>query len=158
MASLTDYIEEYLKKMLTLTSNHYIEIRRRELAKKFSCVPSQINYVLDRRFTLEQGYLVESRRGGAGFIRIYRIRPEQARPWQQVLDDLNEDTFDPPRVRKLLLRLVEENVLSRREAAVLNAVVDEELYYESCAGEENLSRLQLNIFMSALKQILKTGY
>jgi transcriptional regulator CtsR len=55
MPNLTDYIEEYLKRLLALSANQFIEIRRRELAGKFSCVPSQINYVLERRFSPPSG-------------------------------------------------------------------------------------------------------
>lgn len=158
MTSLTDYIEDYLKKLLLLSAERYIDVRRSELAGKFSCVPSQINYVLSRRFTLERGYLVESRRGGAGYIRIYRIESGQVEPWQQILEDLEEDVFEPARVRLLLRQLVDEKVVSRREAAVLNAVMSDEHYFAAGEQELDTGRLKLNIFLSALKEILKTGY
>lgn len=48
------------------------EIQRNELAQKIGCVPSQINYVISSRFTPEHGYIVESQRGGGGYIRITR--------------------------------------------------------------------------------------
>ena len=50
-----------------------IEIQRNELAQTIGCVPSQINYVLSSRFTPEHGYMIESRRGGGGYIRIRRV-------------------------------------------------------------------------------------
>jgi transcriptional regulator CtsR len=121
-------------------------------------VPSQINYVLERRFTIDQGYLVESRRGGGGYIRIYRIEPEQVKPWQELIDNLGENKFEPARIRQLLKRLVEEKVVSRREASVLNAVIDDELYCSAGVSRAEAGKLQLNIFLSALREMLKTGY
>jgi len=158
MPNLTDYIEEYLKKLLALSSGRHIEIRRRELAGKFSCVPSQINYVLERRFTMDRGYLVESRRGGSGCIRIYRIEPEQVKPWCELIESLGEDNFEPNRVIALLKRLVEEKIISRRESMVLKAVVEDEIYARSGLNEEQARKLQRSLFVSALRELLKTGY
>lgn len=71
MAILSDLIEEFIKQLINDTDGA-IEIQRNELANKFNCVPSQINYVIATRFTTERGYYVESRRGGGGHIRIKR--------------------------------------------------------------------------------------
>lgn len=158
MPNLTDYIEEYLKKLLALSSSRHIEIRRRELAGKFSCVPSQINYVLERRFTMDRGYLVESRRGGSGCIRIYRIEPEQVKPWRELIESLGDENFEPNRVIALLKRLVEEKIISRRESMVLKAVVGDEIYARTGLSEEQARKLQRSLFVSALRELLKTGY
>lgn len=72
MARLSDVIETFIKTLMNET-NGMVEIQRNELATHFKCVPSQINYVIDTRFTSERGYFVESRRGGGGHIRIKRI-------------------------------------------------------------------------------------
>ncbi len=68
---MSDIIEDYLKEILEI--NQEIEIRRSEMATLFDCVPSQINYVINTRFTVPQGYRVESKRGGGGYIRIIKI-------------------------------------------------------------------------------------
>lgn len=73
MANLSDEIEHMLKNLIK-ENNGMIEITRGELAEQVNCVPSQITYVLTTRFTNNHGYLVESRRGGGGWIRIRRIR------------------------------------------------------------------------------------
>lgn len=78
MASLADLIESYIKQQLRSSENQAIAISRAQLAELFSCVPSQINYVLTTRFTLERGYMIESRRGGGGYIRIVRVNQESA--------------------------------------------------------------------------------
>ena len=67
MSSLSDLIEQYLRDLLEKRDS--IEIQRRQLAQMFRCAPSQINYVLETRFTMEDGYLIVSRRGGGGYIK-----------------------------------------------------------------------------------------
>ena len=62
------------------------ELQRAELANRFNCVPSQINYVISTRFSPEHGYIVESRRGGGGYIRIRRVRMD---PQQLVMHTVN---------------------------------------------------------------------
>ncbi len=64
-------IEDYLKQILGNSAQ--IEIRRAEIANHFDVVPSQINYVIKTRFTPKNGYLVRSKRGGGGYIRIERV-------------------------------------------------------------------------------------
>ncbi len=73
---LSDTLAEYIMDMLSETGD--AEIKRNELASRFGCVPSQINYVITSRFTPEQGYIVESRRGGGGYIRISRIKADKS--------------------------------------------------------------------------------
>lgn len=158
MPNLTDYIEDYLKKLLALSSSQYIEIKRRELAGKFSCVPSQINYVLERRFPLERGYLVESRRGGGGCIRIYRIESLRSGSWRELINSLDTENFSPGRVRQLLKRMVDDKVISRREAAILEQLLLEEVYAEAGLNSEAKRFLQRELFVNALRELLKFNY
>ena len=67
---MSDIIEQFIKDMLEQSERDEIEFQRNELAQKFNCVPSQINYVISTRFKPTQGYYVESRRGGGGSIII----------------------------------------------------------------------------------------
>ena len=69
--SISDVIEAYLKEIFG--NDTQIEIRRSEIADHFNVVPSQINYVIKTRFTIQNGYLVQSKRGGGGYIRIERV-------------------------------------------------------------------------------------
>ena len=71
MKNTSDYIEEHIKAILDQVS--VAELRRSELASRFEVVPSHINYVIKTRFTASRGYIVESKRGGGGYIRIGRI-------------------------------------------------------------------------------------
>ncbi len=71
--NISNEIEQLIKELLRGSDGNSVDIQRNELAVKLGCVPSQINYVIQRRFTAEQGYIVESRRGGGGYIRVTRI-------------------------------------------------------------------------------------
>lgn len=71
--SLTDRIEQYIKTLIERSSDKQIEIQRMEIAETFSCVPSQVTYVVSTRFKPECGYLAESRRGGNGYMRIRKL-------------------------------------------------------------------------------------
>jgi transcriptional regulator CtsR len=73
MWSLVSEIESYIKALLRESPRGWIQIRRKDLAENFECVPSQITYVVNTRFTTQHGYYVESRRGGSGFISICRL-------------------------------------------------------------------------------------
>lgn len=78
MAGLTSEIERFLKMMLEDSVDGMLEIGRNDLATRFDCAPSQINYVLSTRFTPYNGYLIESKRGGNGFIKIITVVDEDS--------------------------------------------------------------------------------
>ena len=75
---MSDTIADFILDCLS-SGGGVAELQRRGLAERFSCVPSQINYVIETRFTPENGYLVESRRGGGGYIRIVRVQDDKER-------------------------------------------------------------------------------
>jgi transcriptional regulator CtsR len=125
MATLSDIIEEYIKTLLQNTGGYTLEIRRSELAERFACVPSQINYVLTTRFNIQRGYLVESRRGEGGFIKITRVH---LRDKEDLLRLLHRELHYPISEGKalgIIERLREDGWISGRmmrlmQAAVLN--------------------------------------
>lgn len=155
MPNLTDYIEDYLKKLLAISNRRYVDIHRHELARKFSCVPSQINYVLGSRFSLERGYLVESRRGGSGYIRIYRVEPLDTESYVELLEDLAESGYEPSRIRQLLVRLTEEKKFTRREARMVESVLNAVDNTASEFDKNQIRELQARLFKSALEALLK---
>ncbi|MFJ8088009.1 CtsR family transcriptional regulator [Lysinibacillus sp. NPDC095746] len=124
MRNISDIIEGYLKQVLELGGEGHIEIKRSEIADKFQCVPSQINYVINTRFTVERGYLVESKRGGGGYIRILRVR---ANSQIDLIDDVLaqiEGGASQTMTEDLVYRLIDEQVISKREAKLMLAAVD----------------------------------
>ena len=156
MASLTDHIEEYLKKLLAISTRNYVEIQRADLARKFTCVPSQVNYVLKSRFSFERGYLVESRRGGSGYIRIYRIVHPQGRRWVEIFGELERAPFEPARAKKFLKLILEERVLSSREAEMM-AILLQDKHFRGLEGEK-AREMQKRLFRASLEAILKNSY
>ncbi|MFJ8460069.1 MULTISPECIES: CtsR family transcriptional regulator [Lysinibacillus] len=124
MRNISDIIEGYLKQVLELGGEGHIEIKRSEIADKFQCVPSQINYVINTRFTAERGYLVESKRGGGGYIRILRVR---ANSQIDLIDDVLrqiECGASQTMAEDLVFRLIDEQVISKREAKLMLAAID----------------------------------
>ena len=77
MSVLADKIEQFILHKLLEEDNSDIVLRRNELADELQCAPSQISYVLSTRFSNDKGYLVESRRGSGGFVRIIKLTPKK---------------------------------------------------------------------------------
>lgn len=127
MRNISDIIEQYLKNILQKSPDHAVEIQRNDLADQFQCVPSQINYVISTRFTLEKGYLVESKRGGGGYIRIQRIRlPAHAAMDQHIFKTIG-DSVDQSFAEGMIYQLQEAKLISPREAEVMKAAVSREV-------------------------------
>lgn len=123
MRNISDLIEHYLKHILLESSEGDVEIQRNELAEQFSCAPSQINYVLSTRFTLEKGYIVESKRGGGGYIRIQRIDFPAHQAIHNYLCESIGEQMEQSTAEGLILQLEEAKLISRREANLLRAAV-----------------------------------
>lgn len=123
MSSLSDYIEKYIMEILATTGGA-VELQRNELAAKFNCVPSQINYVISTRFTRERGFIVESRRGGGGYIRILRIQLPQENQLLKELDQLVGTQINQRQAEDVIFRLADEGVISTREMAILLSIMD----------------------------------
>jgi transcriptional regulator CtsR len=105
-----------------------LELQRSDLAARFGCVPSQINYVMSTRFSPERGYIVESRRGGNGYIRITRVRVDRQTLLMHVINSLG-DELDLPSARAIVGNLVESEAVSAAVGkALLNAVSDSALH------------------------------
>ena len=150
MGNLADRIEEYLKRIIDKSDEGYIILQRSVLANFFSCAPSQINYVLDTRFTAERGYLVESRRGGGGHLRIVRLTlNNEEGKFQYLMQQLIGDQLSPERAAGLCDRLYEEDILTPRECALIKCIMSR----ESMGGDG----IEINILRSRLmKRILTT--
>ena len=119
---ISDLIAGFLQDSLDEAENGVLEVQRSDLAQRFNCVPSQINYVMSTRFSPDRGYIVESRRGGNGYIRITRVRGDRQTLLMHVINSLGE-RLDLPSARAILGNLaqsgaVEENICQALLAAV----------------------------------------
>ncbi|MEG1500616.1 MAG: CtsR family transcriptional regulator [Clostridiales bacterium] len=123
MVTLSSQIESYIKELLE-SSEGAVELRRSDLADTFMCVPSQINYVLETRFNTSQGYYVESRRGGGGYLKIIRLDIHPQEDLLAVVNSMTGKRFSQSSGESLLNRLIEENFLTKREGILLKSVID----------------------------------
>lgn len=124
MSNLVDRIEQYIKAVFENSSNGFIIIQRSELASQFDCAPSQINYVLSTRFSVEQGYMVESRRGGGGYLRIVKLGLDTRDRLDDVIGQYLGSSLSQKAGEGLLKRLFEEGLLNRREVMLLGAMIN----------------------------------
>lgn len=123
MSSLSKQIEEYIKALLEQESAGVVEIQRNFLSEYFHCVPSQINYVLSTRFTPVQGYMVETRRGGGGFVRIVSLQLEDDDDIQDALTEAVGDTLTQSDSEGLTEYLYQQGVISQREMLLFNSML-----------------------------------
>ena len=127
MRNISDIIEHYIKNILHKHPDHMIEIQRNELADQFSCVPSQINYVISTRFTLEKGYLVQSKRGGGGYIRIQRVNlPSTDKLYNYIVQSIG-GSINQETAEGLLYQLREARAVNTREVKMLQAAMSRDV-------------------------------
>ena len=114
---ISDIIAGFIDEMLSEAGGS-AELQRAELANRFNCVPSQINYVISTRFSPEHGYIVESRRGGGGFIRITRVAME---PKMLIMHTVNAvgERIDVNTVAALIANLRQSGAISDPEARLM---------------------------------------
>ena len=117
---ISDLIASFLLEGLEEAENGVLEVQRSDLAQRFNCVPSQINYVMSTRFSPEHGYIVESRRGGNGYIRITRVRMDRETLLMHVINSLGP-TVDLPSARAILGNLVSAGALEEAVGRALLA-------------------------------------
>ncbi len=122
---MSELIERCIREMLEESGS--VDIQRNELAQKMGCVPSQINYVLHSRFRPEYGFLVESRRGGGGYIRVTRIRLGQNPLLMHLINSIGE-SIDAQSCRVILKNLQENGLLREKEAAIMSAALADQAY------------------------------
>lgn len=124
--SMSDIIEEYFKNILS--QHNQIEIRRNEVAEYFDCVPSQINYVISTRFTLKQGYLVESKRGGGGYIRIKEVELlEDTANLDTIIKTIGNHITERDAIG-LIDRVYREKLIQRNEYRLMMSAIDRLIY------------------------------
>jgi transcriptional regulator CtsR len=150
LRNISDIIEDYLKATIRNSGDDPLEIKRSEIAKKFQCVPSQINYVIQTRFTLEKGYQVESKRGGGGYIRIVKVSPhDHLDLFDQMIKIVGKD-IDQHTAENIIIRLFEEKAITKREANLMISVMDRTLYN---ANINHRDEVRANILIAMLETL-----
>ena len=122
MMRLSDSIESFIKTLLSQEETE-VELKRNELAEYFGCAPSQINYVLATRFTLDDGYVIESRRGGGGYIRIVRVVESGPQRLSYLINERIGSAITEEAAGRLIGQLAEQQIITAQEADIMRAAV-----------------------------------
>ncbi|MBC8610616.1 Class three stress gene repressor [uncultured Ruminococcus sp.] len=122
--NMTDLIAAQINEMLR-QSGGTVKIQRNELAGKIGCVPSQINYVITNRYTLENGYLVESRRGGGGFIQIVKLDYDNKETIFHLINSIGSE-IDETSARVILENLTSDKILTTGQYKLILAAMSDQ--------------------------------
>ena len=155
MSSLSKQIEEYIKALLDEQEAGVVEIQRNFLSEYFHCVPSQINYVLSTRFTPVQGYMVETRRGGGGFVRIVSLQLEKDTDLQDVLTEAVGDMLTQSESEGLTQYLYQQGVLTQREMLLFNGILKDRVLGSIGKEQRNSVRASMMQHVLAILNVMR---
>lgn len=119
---ISDMITNMIIQMLDDSELNTAEIQRNVLASQIGCVPSQINYVLSSRFTPEQGYIIESRRGGGGYIRIRRVQVDRSSAIMHIVNSIG-NSIDSMAARIAIENMNRSGLISDTAATIFQSVI-----------------------------------
>lgn len=143
---ISDSIESFIMELLT--SKGSVELKRNELAQYFNCVPSQINYVIQTRFTTERGYTVESRRGGGGYVKISRVELREGNIIEHILNTIGS-SVDIMTVEAIVNNLYINEIIGSAEAKIIMTACSGGAL--SAIGDSTLrNRVRADIFKNLL--------
>lgn len=112
--NMTDILEEYIKELFNEAPEDHIIIKRSNVAQKFDCVPSQLNYVIKTRFTPEHGFIIESKRGGGGFIRITKITLHTNKDYiDYLIETIGDETIEVEEALRLAKILLDKEYINK---------------------------------------------
>ena len=150
MGGISDRIESFIMELLKDEApDTWLELRRNELASVFGCVPSQINYVISTRFNTDHGYIVESRRGGGGYLRIKRVDGGGS-PIYAVIKAV-PDAIDYPNAKRHIDGLLRQDAISEQTAAALTGAVSDAAI---SVGQPEKDKIRAGVLKSALAAML----
>ncbi|POH17693.1 CtsR family transcriptional regulator [Fructilactobacillus sanfranciscensis] len=145
--SMSDTIGEYLKKLLA-ERDEEVEIRRSDIAEHFNVVPSQINYVIKTRFTIQDGFVVQSKRGGGGYIRIEKINlMEDSNVFDRLIDSIG-DMISQKDEEDILKTLLNNGLLNKREVHMVASILTHDAI--NVSNYETEEKVRANVLSALL--------
>ena len=149
--TISDIIEEFI--ITSLDDDDFIELSRNDLAKFFSCVPSQINYVLNTRFTVNRGFVVESQRGGGGYIKVVRVQDNNTNFLKNALNICSQP-INFMQACQLLQHMLDKKLITESEANLIKSAVSVKAL-NNPINMDNL--LRANILSQVIVELMKKG-
>lgn len=143
---MSDLVAKYIMEMLD-EQNGTTEIQRNELAGSLGCVPSQINYVITSRFTPEQGYIVESRRGGGGYIRISRVKMDRGTTLMHIINSVGK-TLDRATAEAMLNNMLQQQIIDVQSAKIIAAALSDRTLTQ--VEQDKRDFIRANLFKNML--------
>ena len=147
----SDLIAKFILNAIDGSADGFAELQRGALAEMFSCVPSQINYVISTRFSPERGYMVESRRGGGGYIRITRVRQQ---PRDLVMHTVNAvgEQLDVRTASAFVANIYEAGLVDQKTGRLILAAIGDQALRPVAAEERD--KVRASIFKQMLVTML----
>ena len=151
---ISDAIESFIKEML-LDTDDSLQLQRNQLAEKFGCAPSQINYVLATRFTEDHGYVIKSKRGGGGCIIIYKVEENLATLLSYLLNERVGNSICESDCEIISNRLQEKGLITPKEKSIICKAVSNKAL--GIIGDCNLeSQIRAKIFREILLELFSS--
>lgn len=143
---MSDLVANYIMRALD-ESDGNAEIQRNVLAGELGCVPSQINYVITSRFTPEQGYIVESKRGGGGYLRITRVTTDRRSAIMHIVNSIG-DKLSSSSAAIMLRNMKDSGIISAYDSALMSAALSDKAYGDT--PPQKRDSLRASIFKNLL--------
>ena len=122
---ISDMIEDFIKDLFD--DEDSIEIQRNDLAEKFNCVPSQINYVLMTRFTIDRGYYIDSKKGGGGYVQITKISSDKKKYIKSLIYERIGEEISYNAAKEVIKSLEKINILTERESKIILSSIEDKV-------------------------------
>ena len=146
---MADMIENFIKDLFQ--DENYIEIQRNDLAEHFNCVPSQINYVISTRFKPAQGYYVESKRGGGGYISIRKVNITKSNYLMHIISNIG-NKITAQEVDIFIGNFLSYEIITKKEAKLLKVATSDNVL---TVQQETRDELRAKIFKNMLVNLVE---
>ena len=152
--NMTDILEQYIMNLFNEATEDHIIIKRSNVAQKFDCVPSQLNYVIKTRFTPEHGFIIESKRGGGGFIRITKITLHKNKDYiDYLIETIDNEILEVDEAVRIAKILLEKEYIDNFDynhfidsAAIITEVHNQfSEHIDENSAEEMISKTKANL-------------
>ena len=150
MARLSDIIESFIKEVLSESGGQQVQIQRNELADQLRCAPSQIKYVLTTRFTYDKGYVIESRRGGGGYIVIKQLANDKADVRNTLINDTIGNSITYHNANSVLEGVYESDLITKRELEIMKMAIND----RTLNAIEDKNKVRAEVLKAMLMAIL----